>query len=421
MLDLNFIRENPEAVKKAARDKGIDPKPVDQVLALDKIRRGLLQKIETLRAKRNQLTRSDLVKGKKIKLELKKLEPGLKEVEAKLNETLLWLPGVASADTPVGKDESANKLIRTWGKPPKFDFTPKGHIELGESLDLLDLERGAKVAGFRGYFLKNEAAMMQIGLMHYTLEMLIKKGFTPIATPVIVKKQAMINTGHFPWGEVDVYKTFDDEKESDTRYLIGTAEVPLVSYHGGEVFNEKDLPICYAGFSTGYRREIGSYGKDVKGIFRVHEIMKIEQVVICKNDLNESLEWLEKLAANAEDILQGLNLPYRVMQLCTGEMGQPQYKKYDIETWMPSRNGYGETMSDSVMLDFQSRRAKIRYRTRAGELKYVHMLNNTALASPRILIAIWENYQQADGSIAVPEVLQKYVGKKVIKKYVAKA
>src|SRR3989338_2160072 len=418
MLDINFVRDNAAQVKKAAQDKGLDPQMVDTALALDKTRRELLVKIESLRAKRNQFTQKDIAQGKKVKTELKKLEPELKTTETKLNQALLWLPGVVSADTPIGPDAKANKLIRAWGEPTQFKFKPKSHIELGESLNLLDLERGAKVAGFRGYFLKNEAAMMQIGLMHYALEKLIKKGFTPIATPVIVKKQAMINTGHFPWGEVDVYKTFDDEKESDTRYLIGTAAVPPASYHSGEVLNEKDLPICYAGFSTGYRREIGSYGKDVKGIFRVHEIMKIEQVVICKNDLKESLSWLEKLAENAEDILQGLNLPYRVMQLCTGEMGQPQYKKYDIETWMPSRNGYGETMSDSVMLEFQSRRAKIRYRTKNGELKYVHMLNNTALASPRILIAIFENYQKADGSIAIPEALQKYVGKKVIKKYV---
>jgi len=213
-------------------------------------------------------------------------------------------------------------------------------------------------------------------------------------------------------------KEADGTKSKEKKFLVGTAEPSLLAYYSGEVLQETQLPMKLCGYSQCYRSEIGSYGKDVKGIFRVHEIMKIEQVVICKNDLNESLEWLEKLAANAEDILQGLNLPYRVMQLCTGEMGQPQYKKYDIETWMPSRNGYGETMSDSVMLEFQSRRAKIRYRTKNGELKYVHMLNNTALASPRILIAIFENYQKADGSIAIPEALQKYVGKKVIKKYV---
>ena len=234
--------------------------------------------------------------------------------------------------------------------------------------------------------------------------------------PMIVKREALINTGHFPWGEMDIYKTFDDEAEEDVRYLSGTAEVPLVSFHADEVLNEKDLPLLYAGFSPNYRREIGSYGKDTRGIYRVHEIMKIEQVVICKNDMKESLEWLEKLAGYAEEMLKELELPYRVMMMCTGDMGEPQIKKYDIETFMPSRKNYGETMSDSVMGEFQSRRANIRYKTKKNEVKFVHMLNNTALASPRILIAIMENYQQKNGSIKVPKVLQKYVGKKVISK-----
>jgi seryl-tRNA synthetase len=415
MLDLNFIREKPDLVKKAARDKGLDPAAVDRVLALDQTRRELQIKVENLRAKRNQLTKNDLNQGRQIKLELKKLEPALKTAKNQLQEALLWLPGIPSEDTPVGPDAAANKLVRSWGQPPKFAFKPKSHIELGTALNLLDLERGAKVAGFRGYFLKNEAALMHLGLMHYALETLVKRGFTPLVPPVVVKDFTLVNTGHFPWGQLDIYKTYDDEKEKDIRYLAGTAEVPLVSYHSGEVLNEKDLPICYAGFSPCFRREIGTYGKDAKGLYRIHEFLKIEQVVICKNDLQESLNWLEKLAENAEIILQGLKLPYRVVQLSTGEMGQPQYKKYDIETWMPSRNDYGETMSDSAMLEFQSRRANLRYRTKTGEVKFVHMLNNTALASPRILIAIWENYQQADGSILIPEVLQKYVGKKIIK------
>ena len=234
--------------------------------------------------------------------------------------------------------------------------------------------------------------------------------------PIIVKKQALVNTGHFPWGELDVYKTFDDEKEKDTRYLAGTAEVPLVSYHMDETLNEKDLPMLYAGFSACYRREIGSHGRDTRGIYRVHEFMKIEQVVLCKNDMKESLEWLEKLSSYSEEMLQELELPYRKMRMCTGDMGEPQIKKYDIETWMPGRNGYGETMSDSVMGEFQSRRANIRYKTKKGEVKFVHMLNNTALAAPRILVAILENYQQKDGSIKVPKVLQGYLNKEVIKK-----
>jgi len=252
-------------------------------------------------------------------------------------------------------------------------------------------------------------------LMQYALEKLIKKGFKPMIPPIIVKKEALVNTGHFPWGEVDIYKTFDDAQEKDVRFLAGTAEVPLVSYHANETLNEEDLPILYAGFSPCYRREIGSYGKDTKGLYRVHEFMKIEQVVICKNDQKESLGWLEKLSSYAEEMLQELKLPYRKMMMCTGDMGEPQIKKYDIETWMPSRNSYGETMSDSFMGEFQSRRANIRYNTKNQETKFVHMLNNTALATPRIWVAIFENYQTKEGYIKVPKVLQKYVGKKIIK------
>ncbi len=416
MLDIQFIRDNQKAVKKAAKDKGLNPEAVDKVIEMDKKRRELLGQVETLRAERNKLKREDVDKGREIKKKLRDIEPSLKKVEAEFKEIMLMIPSVPADEVPVGKNESDNKMVKKWGKPPKFSFKPKDHIELGTSLDLLDLKRGVKVAGFRGYFLKNELVLMQLGLMQYALTKLIKKGFTPMIPPMIVKREALINTGHFPWGEMDIYKTFDDEAEEDVRYLSGTAEVPLVSFHADEVLNEKDLPLLYAGFSPNYRREIGSYGKDTRGIYRVHEIMKIEQVVICKNDMKESLEWLEKLAGYAEEMLKELELPYRVMMMCTGDMGEPQIKKYDIETFMPSRKNYGETMSDSVMGEFQSRRANIRYKTKKNEVKFVHMLNNTALASPRILIAIMENYQQKNGSIKVPKVLQKYVGKKVISK-----
>jgi seryl-tRNA synthetase len=414
MLDIQFIRENPDKVKKAAKDKGLNPKVVDQVLELDKERRQLLIKVEELRAERNKLGKKDIKKGQEIKKKLKDLEPQLRKIEANYKDLMLQIPSVPVKEVPVGKDEKDNKLVRKWGKLPKFSFKTKDHIELGESLDLLDLERGVKVAGFRGYFLKNEAVLMQLGLMQYALEKLISKGFKAMISPTLVKRETLFNTGHFPWGEADIYKTFNDEKEEDERYLAGTAEVPLVSYHSGEILNEKDLPILYAGFSACYRREIGSYGKDTRGIYRVHEFLKIEQVVICRNDMKESEEWLEKLAGYAEEMLKELKLPYRVMMMCTGDMGEPQIKKYDIEAWMPSRKGYGEVMSDSLIGEFQARRANIKYRTKKGEVKYPHMLNNTALASPRILIAIWENYQQKDGSIRVPEVLQKYVGKKEI-------
>ncbi|MBU1085448.1 serine--tRNA ligase [Patescibacteria group bacterium] len=420
MLDIKFIRENQKVIEKAARDKGVDHKPVAKVIELDKKRCELLQKVESLRASRNKLTRNDIAKGREIKIKLKKIEPDLKKVEAEYKETMLLIPSVPDKVVPVGKSEEDNKVIKTWGEKPKFStkggqaFKPKDHIELGESLNLLDVKRGTKVGGFRGYFLKNEAVLMQMGIMQYAMGKLVEKGFKPMIPPMIVKRQSLINTGHFPWGEVDIYKTFDDEKEKNERFLAGTAEVPLVSFHADETLREKDLPILYAGFSSCYRREIGSYGRDTKGIYRVHEFMKIEQVVICKNELKESLEWLEKLSSYSEEMLEELELPYRKMMMCTGDMGEPQIKKYDIETWMPGRNSYGETMSNSFVGEFQARRANIKYRTKGGEIKFVHMLNNTALACPRILIAIFENYQQEDGSIKVPKVLQKYVNKKVI-------
>jgi seryl-tRNA synthetase len=412
MLDIQFIRDNSKLVKKATTDKGLNPEVVDKVLILDKKRRELLSQVEELRATKNKLSREEVDKGRQLKKELKDVEPQLKRVESEYKEMMLMIPNVPDKVVPAGQDDKANKLIKKWGVIPKF--LGKDHIALGTNLDLLDLERGAKVSGFRGYFLKNEAVLMQMGLMQYAMNKLIKKGFKPIIPPIVVKKQALINTGHFPWGEDDVYKTFDDEALKETKYLSGTSEVPLVGFHSNETLNEKDLPILYVGFSPCYRREVGSYGKDLKGLYRVHEFMKIEQVVIAKNDDKESLEWLEKLLSYSEDILQELELPYQVKMMCTGDMGEPQIKKYDIETWMPSRNDYGETMSDSFLGEFQSRRANIKYRTKQGEIKFAHTLNNTAIATPRILIAIFENYQQKDGSIKVPKVLQDYVGKKVI-------
>jgi len=420
MLDIQYIRENKDLVKKAAKDKNRDEGAVDRVIHLDEKRRELLQRIEGLRAERNKLGKEDRDKGRKIKEELKQLEPELKKVEAEFKKQMLEIVNVPAKDVPAGKEDTANKLVRTWGEKPDFStkggqgFKAKDHVELGESLGILDLKRGVKVGGFRGYFLKKEAVLLQFGIMQYALNKLIEKGFDPMIPPIIVKKQALINTGHFPWGEADVYKTFDDENEEDERFLAGTAEVPLVSFYEGEILNEKDLPKLMAGFSPCYRREIGSYGRDTKGVYRVHEFMKIEQVVLCKDNEKEAQGWHEKLTKYSEEMLQDLNLPYRIMLMCTGDMGEPQVKKYDIETWMPGRNAYGETMSSSLIGEFQARRAKIKYKTKKGEVKYVTMLNNTALASPRILVAILENYQQKDGSVKVPEVLQKYVGKKII-------
>lgn len=418
MLDIQYIRDHAEQVKQSALHKNLDPSVVDTVLSLDEQRRQLMTQSQEIRAERNRINQQlknqrdpQLInRSQTLKTQLVQLEQHLKQVQADYDKYMLLIPNVTLEEVPVGKDSAANQVVRLVGQKPQFDFTPLDHIQLGVNLDLLDLDRGSKVAGYRGYFLKNQAVMLQFGLMRYALEKLVAKGFTPMIPPIIDRKQAFINSGHMPWGEAEAYTVGDD------MYLAGTAEVPLVSFHADEVLNEKDLPIKYAGFSPCYRREIGSYGKDTRGIYRVHEFMKIEQVILCANDIDESRKMHEMLLQNAEEMLQELGLHYRVMLMCTGDMGEPQMKKYDIETWMPGRNDYGETMSDSIMGDFQARRANIRYRASDGSIKFVHMLNNTALASSRMLIAIWENYQQADGSIKVPDVLIPYVGFATISK-----
>ncbi|MGI5828011.1 MAG: serine--tRNA ligase [Patescibacteria group bacterium] len=422
MLDIQFIRENPDLVKKAAHNKGV-PDVVNELLKVDQTRRNLIQEVEKVRAERNKLmegvfgkpSQEVINKGRELRDRLAQLEPELRTAEETFSSLMLQIPNIPHESVPVGPDENYNVEIASWGEKPQFDFEPKDHFYLAQNLNIVDFERGAKVAGFRGYYLKGDGALLHLAIMNYALKKMVEKDFVPFIPPVILQERPFVNTAHFPWGKVDVYKTFDDEKELDERYLAGTAEVPLVSYHMDEVLNEKDLPKLYAGYSQCYRREIGSYGKDTQGMYRIHEFTKVEQVILCKNDWEESFAWHEKLRQYAEEMLQELGLAYRVMLMCTGDMGEPQVKKYDIETWMPGRKAYGETMSDSVMGDFQARRANIRYRTKDGELKYVHMLNNTALASPRILIAIMETYQQADGSIKVPEVLQSFIGKEIIK------
>jgi seryl-tRNA synthetase len=415
MLSIDYIRENPEKVKTAAKNKNREV-DIDKILKLDDQRRELIQKTQKLREERNVLSKqkfSEEVKkrGIEIKEELKGLDEELGKVEKEMNMLISYVPNVPLDEVPVGKDESGNVEIKKWGELPKFNFQPKNHIELGETLDLLDLERGSKVSGYRGYFLKNQLATLQVALMFYVLQKLTKKGYTPLIAPAITKAFTFFGAAQFPWGEPEVYKLNDEDA-----YLAGTAEVPVTAYYSGETLHEKDLPKKFVAFSPCFRREAGSYGKDTKGIFRVHEFWKIEQVIIGKNDDKEAIKLHEELEQNSEEILQDLKLPYHVLLMCTGDMGEPQKKKYDIETWMPGRNAYGETMSNSIMGDFQTRRLNIKYKTSDGKTQYTYSFNNTALASTRALIAIMENYQQADGSIVVPEVLQPLVGFKKIEK-----
>jgi seryl-tRNA synthetase len=408
MLDIKFIRDNLELCKTAAVNKNrvVD---WDTLLSLDEKRRELIGTSEKLRAERNTLTREDQVRGKSIKQELKAIDEELRSVEERFGLLMLTVPNVPDKSVPVGKDSSGNVEIKKWGKPPEFDFPAKDHIELAKSLDLLDLERGAKVGGSRAYFLKNELALLEMAVISYVFQKLAKKGYMPMIAPSLVKEFTLIGVGQFPWGKEEVYHL-----EKDDQYLAGTAEQTVTAYYSDEVLEEKDLPKKIVAFSPCFRREAGSYGKDTKGVYRVHQFNKVEQVIISTNDMGTSFTLHEELLANAEEILQDLGLPYRVLLMCTGDMGEPQVKKYDIETWMPGRKEYGETMSNSVMGDFQARRLKIRYKTKDGKMLFAHTLNNTAIASPRILIAILENYQQKDGSIRIPNVLQSYIGKSVI-------
>jgi len=402
MLSIEFIRQNKEKVKEAAKNKNREVN-LEKILELDDLRLELTHKIQKLREERNQIAKKPhsaqnnqgFVRGRKIKEELKKLEEQLAINNQQLNKLLSYVPNVPLDEVPIGKDATGNKAIKKWGEIPKMDFTPKSHIELGKSLDLFNLERGAKVSGFRGYFLINELARLHFALLFYT----------PIIAPAVIKGFVHFGAAQFPWSEQDVYKLNDDDA-----YLAGTAEQPVTAYFSNEILNEKDLPKKFVAFSPCFRKEAGAYGKDTKGLYRLHEFWKVEQVIIGKNNVQEAKKLHEELQKNSEEILQDLELPYRVLLMCTGDMGEPQIKKYDTETWMPSRNAYGETMSNSIMGDFQTRRLNIKYRKPDGKTEFCFSLNNTALASPRILIALLENYQQKDGSVLIPKVLQTLVG-----------
>lgn len=413
MLDIQLIRDHPDLVKKAAKDKQLNPGVVDEVLRLDAKRRELRAKVEQLRAERNAVSK-ELSKEKSEKLQqqaieikkaLKDIEPELKKTEEAFNDLMLQVPNIPHPDVPVGADESANQVVRRWGTPPKFGFKPRDHVELGEMLDLIDLERGVKIGGFRSFFTKNELVLMEYGLLDYALGYMIKQGFTPMTVPWLVNDETLYGTGFFPWGIDDHYATQDGKK------LIGTAEVSLTAYHADEVLEEDQLPRKLVGISPCFRREVGSYGKDTRGIFRLHQFNKVEQVVIHKADKDESERWHERMLGFSEDIMRELELPYQVVLMCTADMGAGQVKKFDVETWYPAQGKYRETHSDSYFYDFQSRRLNIRYRTHSGETKFAYTLNNTVIATPRILGAVLENYQREDGSVAVPQILKDYVGK----------
>ena len=422
MLDIKFIRENKDIIKMGANKKHLKF-DVDQLLSIDDSRRALLLVVEEMRAKQNEVGQKIaqaspeekqklLSEMTLLKSDLQKEEEKLKDIMSDWRKLMLECPNIPDMSVPEGRDDTENVEVRTWGEIPTFDFTPKSHIELMNDLDLADFERGTKVAGFRGYILKNEGALLQQAVLQFTFQHMVSKGFTPMIVPSLVRRETLMGTGYLPQGEDDLYKTQDDD------FLAGTGEVSTMSYYSDEILDKSKLPIKFISFSTCFRREAGSHGKQTKGLYRVHEFYKLEQVVLCEADHSESVKYHEELTNNAEEVLQAFNLPHRVVVNCGGDLGLGQVKKYDIEAWIPSEQRYGETHSSSYFHDFQTRRLNIRYTDVDGKKKLAHSLNNTAIAVPRVLIQIIENNQQADGSIVIPEVLRPYMGgiSKIVKK-----
>lgn len=414
MLDIKYIRENKLTLQEVAQKKNINV-DLDKLIELDDKRKLYTQKVEELRTQKNQVSKQIPTMGdgdkqkalremKAVSEEQAKLEDELKPIQEKLNELMLKVPMYVRDDVPVGVDDNDNVEIKRVGEPRKFDFTPKNHETLGQELDLIDFERGVKIAGTRSYVLKGGLARMEGALMKYAQDFISRKGFELLSVPIIVNRFALEGTGYFPGGEEEIYHL-----EKDDKYLVGTSEVAIGSYYANEILREEDLPVKFAAFSVCFRREAGSYGRDTHGLYRVHQFMKVEQFVITKNDIEESDKMHKELLDNAEEFLQSLDIPYRVLNICTGDMGQGKYYMNDIESWMPSRDSYGETHSCSELLDYQARRLNLRYKDKEGNVKYCHTLNNTVVATPRVLIPLMELNQNEDGSISIPEVLRPYM------------
>jgi seryl-tRNA synthetase len=415
MLDIKFIRENKDIVIAGAKKKRVEV-DINRLISLDDERLKFLKEIEDLRAEVNRVS-NDIARNQdsalKVQLieEMRLVKEDIKAKEEKLDKIMeewqkimVAVPNVPDMSVPDGESDADNKEVKVWGEKPQFSFTPKNHIELMQNLKMIDVDRGVKVAGFRGYFLKGDGALLEFALWQFVQDFFnSKKDFTPMIVPSLVKREVFLGTGYLPQGEEDLYKTQDGD------FLAGTAEVAMMGHYMGEILDKKDLPIKMLGFSDAFRREAGSHGKDTKGILRVHEFYKFEQVVLCEASHVESVKFHEEIQRNTEEITEALGLHYHVVANCGGDLGLGQVKKYDIEVWLPSENTYRETGSASYFHDFQARRLNIRYRDDDGKMKFVHSLNNTAL-SGRPLIMIVENYQQADGSIKIPEVLRKYMG-----------
>jgi len=407
MLDIKFIRENPDKVKEGCKKKQVDC-DIDRLLEVDKKRRELMQETENLKAEQNKISskgktdKDQIEKAKEIKVKIKELEPELKKVEEEFNQLMKLIPNPPLNDVIEGKDESENKVLRQEGEKTKFDFKPKDYLEIAEKLDIIDVKRAAKASGARFGYLKGGAALLEIALIQLAFQNLTKKGFIPIIPPVMLNDRSMRGMGYLDRGADEVYHL-----EKDNLYLAGTSEQSIGAMHIDEVFQEKDLSKRYVGFSSCFRREAGAYGKDTRGILRVHQFDKVEMFSFCKpeDSPKEHAMFLEL----EEKLMKELKIPYQVIDICSGDLGDSAAKKWDIEAWLPGQNKYRETHSTSNCTDWQARRLNIRYKDKDG-VKFVHMLNGTIFAIGRILIAIIENYQQKDGTIVVPEVLRQYMG-----------
>lgn len=422
MLDIKYIIENKPLIQE-----GLDKKGYGKVISLDELENLYLEmnKLKTSsQAKseeKNKLSNAIksasaeerpaiIAKSKEIGEELKKELEELDAVKAKFDEIMLRMPNMPSPQSPVGPDDSANVVRRKVGEPRKFEFKPRDHVELMELNDWSEMERIAKVSGARTYAIKNELAKLELAIHMMVLDKLAAHGFTTITVPSISKERPLYGQGYLPFSRDEIYYM-----PADDIYLSGTAELILNSLRADEILNENELPILYAGFSPCFRREAGAAGKDTRGLTRVHQFMKTEQFVICKNDINESEKWHQKLLAISEEVLQDLELPYQVLEVCTGDMGAPKYRQYDLEAWVPTQNCYRETHSCSNITEWQARRTNLRYRDNAdGKVKFVHTLNNTGVATPRVLVPLLENHQNADGTVNIPAKLQPYMGGKTV-------
>ena len=415
MLDLKFIRDNTQVVRDAIRDKRA-PLDLDELLSADQAVLALTRELQELQEERNRNAKLVpkasaeekprlIERGREIGANMAEIKPRIDEAQAKLKALLLLVPMIPAREAPRGESEADNVVVRTWGTLPSFSWKPLDHVELLQKNGWFELERIAKVAGSRSYALRGAAVLLEQSILRFALDAMVERNFVPMSVPSFASEAAFVGTGHFPTGREQVYRI-----ELDDVYLAGTSEVTLNSLHAGEILSEAELPFLYAGMSSCFRREAGSAGKDVRGLIRVHQFYKVEQFVICKNDDAESEKWHRALLTTSEQILQDLEIPYRVVECCTGDMGLGKYRMFDVESWVPSEGKYRETHSCSSLHDWQARRTDLRYRDQSGKVRFCHTLNNTAAATPRLLVPFLENHQQSDGSIRLPAKLRPYLG-----------